>query len=81
MEVNCMRSGYIVDTLKSVDIQEILKIGGKVIEIYECVIYRESFKMSPFEKVIDKLRQKFKDENNDVMQILVKLIINSLYGE
>ena len=40
--------------------------------------------MSPFRKVFDKLfalRQKYKDENNDVMQLLVKLLMNSLYGE
>ena len=40
--------------------------------------------MSPFRKVIDKifaLREKFKDEGNDVMQLLVKLLMNSLYGE
>ena len=64
IEINRMRNGYIVDTLTSVDIQEIVKIGGKVIEIYEWVIYRENFKVSPFRKVIDKLfalRQKYKD--------------------
>ena len=79
-----MRNGYIVDTLTSVDIQEIVKIGGKVEEIYEDVIYRENFEISPFRKVIDKvfaLRQKYKDEGNDVMQILVKFLMNSLYGE
>ena len=84
MEINRMRNGYIIDTLTSVDIQEIVKIGGKVVEIYEGVIYRENFKVSPFRKVIDKLfalRQKYKDENNDVMQLLVKLLMNSLYGE
>ena len=84
IEINRMRNGYIIDTLTSVDIQEIVKIGGKVIEIYEGVIYRENFKVSPFRKVIDKLfalRQKYKDENNDVMQLLVKLLMNSLYGE
>ena len=27
------------------------------------------------------LRQKYKDEGNDVMQLLVKLIMNALYGE
>ena len=27
------------------------------------------------------LRQKYKDEGNDVMQLLVKLLMNSLYGE
>ena len=84
MEINRMRNGYIFDTLTSVDIQEIVKIGGKVVEIYEGVIYRENFKVSPFKKVIDKLfelRQKYKDENNDLMQLLVKLIMNSLYCE
>ena len=33
MEINRMRNGYIIDTLTSVDIQEIVKIGGKVIQI------------------------------------------------
>ena len=84
IEINRMRNGYIIDTLTSVDIQEIVKIGGKVVEIYEGVIYRENFKVSPFRKVIDilfKLRQKYKDERNEVMQLLVKLLKNCLYGE
>ena len=84
MEFNRMRNGYIIDTLTSVDIQEIVKIGGKVVEIYEGVIYRENFKVSPFRKVIDilfDLRQKYKDENNDVVHLLIKLLMNSLYGE
>ena len=83
VEVNRMRNGYIIDTLTSIDIQEIVKIGGKVIEIYEGVIYRENFKISPFRKVIEQLfslRQKYEDEHNDLMQRLVKLIMNSLYG-
>ena len=83
-EINRMGNGYIIEHLTSVDIQEIVKIGGKVIEIYEVVIYRENYKVSPFRKVIDKLfalRQKCKNENNDVMQLLVKLLMNSLYGE
>ena len=37
-----MRNRYIIDTLTSVDIQKNVKIGGKVIEIYEGVIYREN---------------------------------------
>ena len=28
-----------------------------------------------------KLRQKYKDENNEVMELLFKLIMKSLYGE
>ena len=80
IEINRMRNGYIIDHLTSVDIQENVKIGGKVIEIYEGVIYRENFKVSPFRKVIDKLfalRQKYQDEKNDVTQLLVKLLLNS----
>ena len=84
VEINRMRNGYIADVLNSVDNQEIVKIGGKVVEVYAAVIYLKNFKVSPSIEFIDKifdLRQKNKDENNDVMQLIVKLIINSLYGE
>ena len=84
MEINRMRNGYIRDTLTSQDIHEIVKFREKVIETYEGVIYREKIKVSPFRKVFDKLfalGQKLKDEKNEVMQILVKLIMSSLYGE
>ena len=84
IEINRMRSGYIVDVLTSVEIQEIVKIGGKAVQIYESVIYRENFELSPFKNDIDKvfeLRQKYKDESIDVMHLLVKLILNSLYGD
>ena len=83
IEVNRTRNGYIIDTLTCVDNQEIVEIGGKVIQIYEGVIYRENFKLSPFRKNIENLfalRQKYKDEKNDLLQGLVKLIMNSLYG-
>ena len=33
IEINRMRNGYIVDTLTSVEIQEFVKIGGKVFQI------------------------------------------------
>ena len=78
-----MRNGYIIDTLTSVDIQEYNKIGGKVTEFYEGVIYRKNLQY-PLKKVFGKLfqlRQKYKDQNNDVMQLIVILIMNFLYGE
>ena len=81
LEVNRMRNGYIIDTLTAVDICEIVNIGGKVIEIYEGVVFRENFKVSPFRKVIEKLfalGQKYKGEKNDIMQGLVKIFMNSL---
>ena len=70
--------------MTSVVIQEIVKIGGKVIEIYEGGIYREHFKVSPFRKVIDELfalRKKYKDKYDDLMHLLVKSLKSSLYGE
>ena len=54
-----------------------------MVEVYKGVIYRENFKISPFRKVIEKLfalRQKYKDKKSDLMQRLVKLNMNSLYG-
>ena len=84
IEINRMRNGYVTQVLTSVDIQELVKIGGKRVEIYEGVIYKGNFKVSAFRKVIDKLfalRQKYKDEGNDVLQLLVKLLMNNLYGE
>ena len=60
--------------------KKFVKIGGNVIEIHEGVFYRENFRLSPFRKVIEKLfalRRKYKD---NIMQGLVKLIMNSLYG-
>ena len=66
-----MRNAFNIDTLTSVEVFEIAKIGGRVIEIYERVIYRERFKLSPFRKSIEKLfalREKYTDEHNDLMQ-------------
>ena len=77
IEVNRMKKDYIVDVLASADIQEIVKIGGEVVDIYEGVSYRKSFKISAFRDGIGKLfvlRQKEKDEGNDVMQLLVNII-------
>ena len=77
-----MRNGYIIDTLTSVDICEIVKTGGRVIGIYEVVVYRENVRISPFRKVIENIfasRKKSKDEHNDSMQGLVKIFLKSLY--
>ena len=50
IDINRMRNGYNMDTLTSVDIQEITEIGGKVIQSYEGVIYRENLKYLLLEK-------------------------------
>ena len=52
--------------------------------IYDGVIYCENFKVTPFKKISDKLfdlRENYKDESNDVMQLLVKMIKTFLYVE
>ena len=45
-----MPNGYIEYTLFSVDIRKVVEIGGKVIEIYESVIYRKNYNVSPSKK-------------------------------
>ena len=78
-----MRNGFIIDSLTSVDDKEIVKIGGKVIKIYQGVSYRENFQIMLFRKVIEKLfasRQNYKDEGYDFMQSLVEFFMISLYG-
>ena len=56
---------------------------AKVIEIYEGDIYRENFELSPFRKVMEKLfflKQKYKNEIYRLLQGLVQLVMESLYG-
>ena len=58
-------------------------MGGKVIKNYPGVIYRRTFKKSPFRKYFEKLftlRHKCKDDGIDLMQGLNILNLNSLYG-
>ena len=50
-----MVNDYVIDTITSVHIRETVKIGGKMIRIYEGVIYRENFKMLHFRKDIEIL--------------------------
>ena len=74
----------IYDVLCSVDIQEIVRCGGKIIKRCDGIIYRENFKQSPFRaylKRIFELRLKYKQEGNKVGDLLVKLQLNSLYGK
>ena len=74
--------GYILDVLASLKIQEIVKRGSKVKEIYEGVIYRNKFEISPFGQVFDKLfdlRHKYKGDGHDVMHLFVKWFINSFF--
>ena len=60
-----MRNGYIIDTIKFVDIEEVVKVGREVVKSYEGVFSRENFKIGLFKEIIDKLlksRLKYNDE-------------------
>ena len=78
------RNGTIHDTLSSVDIQEIVKAGGRIIKIYEGIVYEKNLEVNPYEKFVIRLfdlRKKYKKEGNKVGDALVKLLLNSLYGK
>ena len=47
-----MRNGYIIDTLTYVGLKNIIRVGWKIIEMYEIVLYRKT--LNPFEKDIEK---------------------------
>ena len=46
-----MRNRYIFEKMTSVDFQVIMEIGGKLMVIYEVVIYRKNFKIIILQKV------------------------------
>ena len=78
------RNGVISDTLTSVDIQEIVRAGGTIINIYQGIVYERNMEKNPFNRFIKRLfdqRLKYKKEENEVGSNLVKLLMNSLYGK
>ena len=67
-----MRNGYIRDTLASFDVQENVKNGGKVIEVYEGDTNREIFRKSQSKQVMEKRfasRENYKDKGKDLLQV------------
>ena len=78
VEVNRMRKSYSFDTLTSADIKKILLNRGKIIEIYEGVIYRKHSRVNPFSKVIGKIFGKRKHYKDPVM-MLWNYLLNSYW--
>ncbi|ESO95271.1 hypothetical protein LOTGIDRAFT_175180 [Lottia gigantea] len=50
------RNGFCHDVLTSVDIQEIVKAGGRIIRILDGIVYEENFKTPPYRDYILILR-------------------------
>lgn len=59
-----------------------LKNGYTIKKLYKQIIYRKCF--YPFKAYVDELyylRKKYREENNEFMQLSCKLLMNSLYGK
>ncbi|ESO88738.1 hypothetical protein LOTGIDRAFT_175858, partial [Lottia gigantea] len=59
------RNGFCHDVLTSVDIQEIVKAGGRIIRILDGIVYEENFKTPPYRDyilILRDLRNKYKRE-------------------
>ncbi|ESO88560.1 hypothetical protein LOTGIDRAFT_165343 [Lottia gigantea] len=76
------RNGFCHDVSTSVDIQEIVKAGGKIIKILDGIVYEENFKTPPYRDyilILKELRNKYKKEGDMVVSNCMKLLGNSLY--
>ncbi|ESO92187.1 hypothetical protein LOTGIDRAFT_162843 [Lottia gigantea] len=78
------RNGFCSEVLTSVDIQEIVKASGKILRIFDGIVYEENFKTPPYRDYIlisRDLRNKYKREGNIVGSNCMTLLGNSLYGK
>ena len=81
-EINRMRGGVIVDTLTSVDIVEIVKYGGEILEVYEG-FFCHNLEFNPYTEFVTdmfKKRDLFKSQGKKLLQNLAKKIGLSVYG-
>ena len=81
-EINRMRNGVIIDTLTSVDIVEIVKYGGEILEIYEG-FFCYNLEYNPYTEFVTDMFEKrdlFKSQGKDLFQNLAKKIGLSVYG-
>ena len=73
IESNRMGNGFTTDTLASVDIQKIDKIGGVIIKTYQGVFYGENFENNHFRNVpwiFFNFEERYKFEHDEVMHFL-----------
>ena len=81
-EINRMRNGIIIDTLTSIDIVEIVKCGGVILEVYEG-FFCHNLNFNPYTEFVTDMFQKrdmFKSQGKDLLQNLAKKIGLSVYG-
>ena len=81
-DMNRSRNGVIIATLTSVDIIEIVKIGGVILKVYEG-FFCESLDFNPYaDFVLDmhNKRNEYKKKGNDLSSTQVKKVMCSVYG-
>ena len=81
-EINRMRNGIIIDTLTSIDIVEIVKCGGVILEVFEG-FFSHNLEFNPYTEFVTDMFQKrdmFKSQGKDLLQNLAKKIGLSVYG-
>ena len=77
-----MRNGIIIDTLTSVDIVEIVKCGGVILEVYEG-FFCHNLNFNPYTEFVTDMFEKrdmFKSQGKDLLQNLANKIGLSVYG-
>ena len=81
-EINRRRNGKIKDTLTSVDILEIVKCGGVILEVFER-FFCNNLDYNPYSNFVTDMFEKrdlFKSQGKDLLQKLAKKIGLSVYG-
>ena len=81
-EINRMRNGIIIDTLMSVDIVEIVKCGGVILEVFEG-FFCHNLEYNPYTEFFTDMFEKrdlFKSQGKDLLQNLAKKTGLSVYG-
>lgn len=67
----------------NIELREALKLGYEIQNIYEGVYYTDTF--IPFRSAVEELykkRLRYKEDNNNIMQLLTKVMMNSaLFGK
>ena len=75
-EINRMRKGIIIDSLTIVDIVEIIKCGGIILEVYEG-FFCHNLEYNPYTEFVTDMFEKrdlFKSQGKDLLQNLAKKI-------
>ena len=81
-EINRMRNGIIIDTLTSVDIVEVVKCGGVILEFYEG-FFCQNLENNPYKEFAADMfeeRDLFKSQGKDSFQNLAEKIGLSVYS-